>query len=88
MIGNYVLSKTGRDKGKYFIVLSVVNEDYVMICNGKHRSLESPKKKKIKHLKFFDEIDKEIKDKLLAKQQISDLLIENSIELFISNKEV
>ena len=88
MIGNYVLSKAGRDKGKYFIVLSVIDENYVMICDGKLRKLENPKKKKIIHLKFFNEIDIEIKNRLLEKRQISNLLIKSSIELFISNKEV
>lgn len=88
MIGSYVLSKAGRDKGRYFIVLSIIDENYVMICDGRHRRLENPKKKKVKHLKFFNEVDIEIKNRLLEKKQLSNLLIENSIELFISNKEV
>ncbi len=88
MIGSYVLSKAGRDKGKYFIILSIVDENYVMVCDGKLRSLENPKKKKIKHLKFLNNFDVEIRNRLLEKKQLSNLLIRNSIELFISNKEV
>ena len=48
--GNIVLSKAGRDKGKYFIVLSVVDEQYVMIADGDLRRVDNPKRKKCKHL--------------------------------------
>ncbi|MCL2322111.1 MAG: RNA-binding protein [Oscillospiraceae bacterium] len=88
MIGSYVLSKAGRDKSKYFIILSVIDENYVMICDGKLRSLKNPKKKKIKHLKILNEVDLEIKNRLIEKKQLSDLLVRESIELFISSKEV
>ncbi len=88
MIGNFVFSKAGRDKGKYFIVLSIIDDSYVMICDGKLRRLENPKKKKVKHLKFFDEASNEIVDRLIEKKELSNLLIRKSIDFFISNKEV
>lgn len=49
--GNVVFSKKGRDKGYPFVVLYVVDAEYVLICDGKMRKLEKPKRKKIKHLR-------------------------------------
>lgn len=47
--GSVVKAKAGRDKGKFFIVLGFDGE-YVIICDGKSRKLEKPKRKKEKHL--------------------------------------
>ena len=48
--GNIVLSKAGRDKGKYFVVLKVIDTQYVEIADGDLRKVDNPKKKKCKHL--------------------------------------
>lgn len=50
-IGTVVLSKAGHDKDKLFVVIEVCDSDYVMIADGKTRTLAKPKRKKIKHLK-------------------------------------
>ena len=47
--GQIVFSKQGRDKGNPMIVIEVQN-DYVCLVDGKRRTLEKPKKKKIKHI--------------------------------------
>ena len=47
--GSVVKAKAGRDKNDFFIVVEVDCE-YAMICNGKRRSVEKPKRKKLKHL--------------------------------------
>ncbi len=48
--GEIVSSKAGRDKGKYFVVMETIDAQWVMICDGKLRKVDRPKKKKIKHL--------------------------------------
>ncbi len=48
--GDITLSKAGRDKGKRFIVLEVIDEQYVLIADGDLRRVDSPKRKKCKHL--------------------------------------
>ncbi len=47
--GCVVKASAGRDKGGYFVVLDFDGE-YAMICNGKRRPVENPKRKKCKHL--------------------------------------
>ena len=49
-IGDIVVSKAGRDKGVYFVVLSMESE-YAYICDGSMRKADKPKKKKLKHLR-------------------------------------
>jgi len=49
--GRVVLSTQGRDAGRYFIILQVIDEQYVMMADGLTRKLAHPKKKKVKHLR-------------------------------------
>ncbi len=48
--GTIVKSLAGHDKGTHFIVLWSDNE-YAIIADGKRKTIEKPKKKKLKHLK-------------------------------------
>ncbi|MCL2170219.1 MAG: KOW domain-containing RNA-binding protein [Defluviitaleaceae bacterium] len=48
-IGQIVISKAGRDKGQWFVVVGVEG-DYALLADGKGRSLEGPKRKKRKHI--------------------------------------
>ena len=43
-------SLAGRDKGKYFYVIDM-EDNYVLIADGKGRKLEKPKRKKLKHVR-------------------------------------
>ncbi|NLX76950.1 MAG: RNA-binding protein [Clostridiaceae bacterium] len=54
VIGRVAYSRAGRDKGRLFIVIGVVDEDFVLISDGDLRPVEKPKKKRIKHLKYTD----------------------------------
>ena len=49
-ISDVVVSTAGRDQGKWFYVIA---EDpvYLLLANGKDRTLDKPKRKKRKHVK-------------------------------------
>ncbi len=47
-----MVAKSGRDKGKKLVVTEVIDNEYVMIADGRRRKIEKPKKKKIKHLQL------------------------------------
>lgn len=47
--GSIVKAKAGRDKDSFFVVLST-NSDFALIADGKRRTVEHPKNKKVKHL--------------------------------------
>lgn len=42
-------SRAGHDCGAFFAVVSTAGS-FAMICDGKERTLEQPKKKNLKHL--------------------------------------
>lgn len=46
-IGQLVLSKAGRDKGNYFLVMEMSGE-YLYLADGKHRRMDQLKKKEKK----------------------------------------
>ena len=48
--GSVVIAKAGRDKGKAFAVVDVLDSRTVLIADGKSRPLERPKRKNIIHL--------------------------------------
>ena len=62
--GNIVLSKAGRDKGNYFVVLKVVDENFVLIADGDIRKVDNPKLKKCKHLESTGKTSEKVLEKL------------------------
>ena len=50
-IGCFVISKAGRDRGRLFLVVAEVDDDFVMVANGGLRKMDHQKKKRRKHLK-------------------------------------
>ena len=69
--GDIVLSKAGRDKDKYFVVMEVVDTQYVLIADGDLRRVDSLKRKKCKHLTNTGDASELVKDKLLAGTRVT-----------------
>ncbi len=82
LLGQVVLSTSGRDKGTHFIVYEIVDKNYVMVVDGKIRKLEKPKKKKIKHLKLKPQVMLKVADKIKAKAVIFDSEIASGLKVF------
>ncbi len=58
-VGQVVRSKAGRDNGKAFMIVRT-EDNYVYIADGAIRKLESPKRKKIKHIQGSYNVSEEI----------------------------
>ena len=56
-IGDIVVSLAGHDKDKAFIITSVVSDKFVLIADGKARTLEHPKLKQKRHLRVTGKSD-------------------------------
>lgn len=58
MIGQLVTSKAGHDKGNLYVIVGREG-DFAYLCDGRLKSPEKPKKKRLKHLQpinaFVDE---------------------------------
>lgn len=87
-IGEIVKSKAGRDEGKCFLIVSILNEDYVFLSDGSIRTIEKPKKKKNKHLIFTGIVADEIKEQILSGEKVSNSRIRKYLQSIDMNKEV
>ena len=67
---NIVRSDAGRDKGKIFVVLSVEGE-YLLLADGKSRKVESPKRKKRRHVLFVAADENRLSDKIKSEEKIT-----------------
>lgn len=70
-LGDFVLSKAGRDAGEVLLVVDVDGE-FVKIVDGKRRKVLNPKKKKIKHIeKFLEDGSIDLAIKIKSGQPVS-----------------
>ncbi len=80
-IGRLVLSKAGRDKDNSFIIIDILDDNYVYICDGDIHTLDKPKKKKIKHLIFTNIICEDIINLKATSNNIKNSVIKNLCSL-------
>lgn len=88
VLGRVVLSTAGRDEGKYYIVIDMISDNYVLLVDGRLRTENKPKKKKLRHLRFTDIIAEEIKSDILSGKELSNSTIRRYLQLNDINKEV
>lgn len=81
--GYFVQSLAGHDKGKIYIINDVKGE-YVYLVDGKYKLLNSPKKKKKKHIQIIYKIDKELEEKLSAGLTVKDEDIKKAIKHYMN----
>jgi len=80
-LGSVVIALAGRDKDKYFIVTSMLDECFVFIADGRTRKVSTPKKKKIKHLKFIEAPDSIILESL-KKNNLTNSMLRKTLSSF------
>ena len=71
-VGSVVVSKAGRDQGRWFLVIEEVDADFVMIANGDLRKMDRLKKKRRKHLKPTGTVVPALRERLLAGEPVKD----------------
>lgn len=87
-IGRVVISKAGRDAGELFVIIAILDEKYVYISNGSQRTIEKPKKKKIKHLEYTEVIAEQIRDTIISDKRLTNSEIKKFLGSHQANKEV
>ena len=53
MIGRFAISKAGHDKAQTYVI-TAVEGDFVYLCDGHLKTLDKPKKKRVKHIQFVN----------------------------------
>ena len=80
-IGSVVLSTQGRDKGMYFVVVSL-GKDVVYLADGGMRKLASPKKKNVKHVSHSGIELESIATKLHEGKKVFDSEVKSALRQF------
>jgi len=88
MLGQLVRSIAGRDKGRFMVIIDIIDDNYVHIVDGDLRRVENPKKKKIKHLQLLNKRADFIAEKLAKKRKITNEDIKKALtELIYESPE-
>ncbi len=79
-IGQFVRSKAGRDKGRVFIIVDVIDDQYVLVADGDLRRIGNPKKKKVKHLAKFNLLSELIVRRNNQNLTVTNLMLRTEID--------
>lgn len=88
LLGRVVRSTAGRDSSKFFIIMKIIDENYVEISDGDLRTEEKPKKKKIKHLYLTDIVIEEVKKLVIQHEKVDNATIRKFLQFKDFDKEV
>lgn len=83
-VGQIVVSRAGRDAGRTFVVVKVIDDLFVEICDGDLRKVEKPKRKKIKHLNITGKKAEGLAEKLKSGDRITNAEIRKALVDFVS----
>lgn len=67
-VGDMAVSLKGHDKGRLYIVVTEVSNDFVLVADGNYRPTANPKLKRRKHLCFVKNTDAELSDAAIVRQ--------------------
>ena len=85
MIGQFVTSKAGHDKGTLYVV-SNLEEEFVYLCDGRLKLLASPKKKRMKHVQPINEtVDAVLQRRLAGGEKVYDEEVKYAIKQYKIN---
>lgn len=65
-LGRLVLSKAGHDKGSFLVIVGVDDEEHVLLSDGRLRTIEKPKRKKLRHIAVQKAFSEELNKKLVS----------------------
>lgn len=86
VVGQLVKSKSGRDMMRLFLVYGVVDNEHVLLVDGKLRKLEKPKLKKIKHLIVYHTIVEDFQKKVEENSRLTNSQIRKYLEPFLEEE--
>lgn len=80
-VGSVVESIKGRDTGNLYVVYKLLDDEYCLLVDGFAKKLQSPKKKKIKHIEVKKEKLESIAKKFNANTKVFDSEINSALRM-------
>ncbi len=81
--GDIVKAIAGRDRSSYFVVMAV-DGDYALICDGKSRKTDKPKRKKVKHLETGFGHSNFVVQKIKDKEQVTNKELRSELKPYVT----
>ena len=78
-IGQLVRSAAGRDSGHIYIVVGGKEPRFVLLSDGRERSVGAPKTKNVRHVSVMNVIAREVAEKIRAGKPVADNEIRRAI---------
>ncbi|MCD7866112.1 MAG: KOW domain-containing RNA-binding protein [Clostridiales bacterium] len=75
-------SKSGHDKGKYYVILNE-DQESVYLADGISRTVNRPKRKNRKHIQVIRNVPKEVSE-LIVEGTPGDLEIKRALKLYVN----
>ena len=88
LLGKLAYSKSGRDAGKYFLIIGIIDDNYVYISDGDLRPIKKPKRKKVMHLNLTNETAEDILKLINSGEMVSNRMVKQYIQSMNSYEEV
>jgi ribosomal protein L14E/L6E/L27E len=85
--GHLVRSAMGRDRGRFYLVISSDGLSKVQVADGEVRKVENPKHKKIKHLHVYDVIADGLLTKTESGKRITNVDIRRELKSLLQNDD-
>jgi len=85
-LGVLITARAGRDKGRCFVIVGIIDDQYVLIADGDTRPVARPKKKKLMHVHAEPELAEDIREKLIKGEYIQDAEIRRAIARYTNKK--
>ena len=86
-IGRAAVSKAGRDKGRWMLIVKRFDEEHVLVADGDLRKIANPKKKKLRHLYLKPFVAQEVRACLLDGTSVLDADIRKALDAMVSPQE-
>lgn len=82
MIGKLATSKAGHDKLQTYVIVGE-DKDYVYLSDGRLKPLESPKKKRKKHIQIINTcVEENLAERLVNHQRVLNEEIKHAIKSY------
>lgn len=85
-LGQVVYSKAGRDSGRYYAIVEIVDESRVRIADGDLRRIKRAKLKNVRHLGSNGDKLAKIAEKLEAGAQVFDRELYSALRYYNADK--
>ena len=81
LLGRLAVAAAGRDSGHVYVIVGYRDSRFVLVADGRGRSVGRPKIKNIKHLRYIDSIAAGVADKLARRQKVTDEELRRALAL-------